>query len=162
MSLSFTPTQVFAIVNASALVEFYSNVDPGHPDAENAYDRPEFLSATCVIRAKYRFEREFKYYMAWKHAAQTGSRSNLSAVRQYHRLLVGAIRVFQQDYEAALSNQNSVVVKWEDVRRSDSELVGENIPSGYAIDLMDGENQTSETLMTLSEIFNVDFLRFPE
>jgi len=77
MSISFKPSQVFALIEAKGLCIY------GHSDV---FSGPVHTQAIVVARALGRFEREFDAY-----ALKQGS---LSAVREYHRLLVDEVNLY--------------------------------------------------------------------
>lgn len=80
MSISFTPSQVLAIARAQGLCTFKT---PGIPD-------DVYAGAILVVRALGRFEREFESYRV--------SRRHLQAVREYHRLLIDEVALFDKLY----------------------------------------------------------------
>jgi hypothetical protein len=77
MSISFTPSQTLAIVEAVTLANCLWN---------DGYSVQVHAQALLVNRALGRFEREFGWY--------TASKGPISEVRQYHRLLVDEVKLF--------------------------------------------------------------------
>lgn len=77
MSISFTPSQTLAIIEAVTLCNCPWN-DGFSPEAHT--------QAIVVSRALGRFEREFGWY--------TESKGPVSVVREYHRELVDEVKLF--------------------------------------------------------------------
>jgi hypothetical protein len=77
MSISFTPSQTLAIVEATML--------HGTP-WNDGYTEATHRQACLVVRALSRFEREYGWYSAQK--------GPMSEVRSFHRMLIDEVNLF--------------------------------------------------------------------
>lgn len=77
MSISFTPTQTLAIVEAVSL-----HASPWN----DGYSEDTHRQACLVVRALSRFEREYGWYTAQK--------GPISEVRSFHRMLIDEVKLF--------------------------------------------------------------------
>jgi hypothetical protein len=80
------------------------NIALARSEEDDGSISPLASSAMLVVRAIYRFEREFDYYLARRDPKVVDSihSTRLRPVRQYHRLLTDAIRDFEKFYNDSM------------------------------------------------------------